>query len=58
MPLMHCRKCHHEWEGQKLSKCDWCGAESVVLKAQTELEAMTQSDWWKDFIANLKKQQR
>jgi hypothetical protein len=38
MPLLHCTKCHHEWEGQSLEKCDWCGADSYILAEQTDLE--------------------
>ena len=37
MPLLHCKKCHHEWEGRANSKCDWCAAEGRILKLATEL---------------------
>ena len=37
MPLYHCNKCHHEFEGKE-AICDWCGAEGYILKKETELE--------------------
>jgi hypothetical protein len=41
MPLFHCSKCHHEWEAvSKKSKCDWCGAEGVIIESSTPLERM------------------
>ena len=40
MSLLHCEKCHHEWEGEKDSKCDWCGEDSYILKEKTALEEM------------------
>lgn len=40
MPILHCSKCHHEWEGRYKSTCDWCGAEARVLKDKSELEQM------------------
>ncbi len=43
MPLIHCKKCHHEWEtgrGEEYSqtKCDWCGAEGYILVKKTSFE--------------------
>lgn len=38
MPLLHCKKCHHEWEGNKDSICDWCGGGSFILEEETPLE--------------------
>lgn len=38
MPYLHCNHCHHEWEGSKKSKCDWCGSSSYILEEQTPLE--------------------
>jgi hypothetical protein len=40
MPLLHCKKCHHEWEGEFHSKCDWFGAESYILEELTDLEEL------------------
>ena len=40
MPLLHCKKCHHEWEGKNDSICDWCGAEGYILEEQTDLEKL------------------
>jgi hypothetical protein len=44
MPLYHCVKCHHEWEGIKRSGlepiCDWCGAHGFILEEKTPLEKM------------------
>jgi hypothetical protein len=40
MPLLHCKKCHHEWEGKNDSTCDWCGAEGYILEEQTDLEKL------------------
>jgi hypothetical protein len=38
MPLFKCKKCHHEWEGSKEHKCEWCGGEPIVLEEQTSME--------------------
>lgn len=38
MPLLHCKECQHEWEGNKDSKCAWCGGESYILEEHTALE--------------------
>lgn len=39
MPLLHCTKCHHEWEGSvENNVCDWCGAAGYILQAKTALE--------------------
>lgn len=38
MSLLHCKKCHHEWEGEENSKCDWCGSDSFILVKTTPLE--------------------
>ena len=39
MPLYHCSKCHHEWEGKNIIKCDWCGSfNSYILEKRTKLE--------------------
>ncbi len=41
MPLWHCGKCCHEWEGSIDSKfCSWCNAEGFVLAEKTSLEKM------------------
>jgi hypothetical protein len=40
MPLLHCKKCHHEWEGESHSICDWCGAESFMLEEETPFEKL------------------
>jgi len=33
MYLLHCKKCHHEWESVKeIGTCDWCGAGSYLLQ--------------------------
>lgn len=39
MPLMHCKKCHHEFEhyGSEKATCDWCGGDAYVL-GSTDLE--------------------
>jgi len=29
--ILHCSKCHHEWEGEEGENCDWCGADSYPL---------------------------
>jgi len=43
MPLLHCYGCHHEWEGTKKSKCDWCGEDSYVLEEVTPFELFVES---------------
>ena len=43
MPLMHCNKCHHEWEGSKRSKCDWCSSKGYILEEKTPLEKLINS---------------
>lgn len=44
MPLMHCAKCHHEFEhigDPKDAKCDWCDSDSTfVLEEKTGLERL------------------
>lgn len=44
MPLLHCVKCHHEWETAVVEGlapiCDWCGAHGYVLDEETPLENM------------------
>ncbi len=40
MPLLHCNKCHHELEGNKDTKCDWCGSKTYILEDKTALESM------------------
>ena len=42
MPYVGCIKCHHEFEGNKDEKCDWCGGESKVLENKTPLENMVE----------------
>ena len=38
MPLIHCKKCMHEWEGLT-DNCDWCGAEEFyILEEYTPFE--------------------
>jgi hypothetical protein len=38
MPYLHCKKCHHEWEGTNGSSCSWCGGDSYILELETPLE--------------------
>jgi len=39
MPLFHCRRCHHEWEGiAGQVNCDWCGAYGYIIEEETVLE--------------------
>ena len=38
MPLLHCLQCHHEWEGGRYSKCDWCGVNGYVIEEKTPME--------------------
>jgi hypothetical protein len=41
MPLYHCTKCHHEWEGGKRDNiCAWCKAKGYILRKKTALESM------------------
>ena len=40
MPYLGCTKCHHEFEGDKDRKCNWCGADTTVLEEQTPLEKL------------------
>jgi len=52
MPLLHCNKCHYEWEGGITSKCAWCGNEGHVLEEKTPLERFL--DKGINFIMNTK----
>jgi hypothetical protein len=45
MPYLKCCKCHHEWEGAKSSKCDWCGAKGEILEEKTPLEKMLKAGY-------------
>jgi formate dehydrogenase maturation protein FdhE len=41
MPLYHCNKCQHEWEGIRINiiKCGWCGSEGgYILQEETQFE--------------------
>jgi len=39
MPLFHCSKCHHEWEGSTTEvNCDWCNSTGYVLANETHFE--------------------
>ena len=41
MPLLHCKKCHHEWETiKKKERCSWCGGKSYVLTKYTSMQIM------------------
>jgi len=42
MPLWHCKKCHHEWEGNISidCKCDWCKSQGYIINPTTPLEEM------------------
>lgn len=44
MPLLHCVKCHHEWETAEIKGldaiCDWCGSHAYVLDKTTPLERL------------------
>lgn len=42
MPYLKCKKCHHEWEGTKSSKCSWCAAGGEILEEKTPLEKMVE----------------
>lgn len=43
MPLLHCDKCEHEWEGNANSKCDWCGSGGFILDYETSMECCIKS---------------
>ena len=59
MPLFHCNKCHHEWEGSKdMSMCTWCGSEfSYILEDQTPLEKMLKSEDFWEMIEKMKEKE-
>lgn len=42
MPLLHCTKCHHEWEGSKVSTCEWCadGTPGRIIAEDTPSERL------------------
>jgi tRNA G26 N,N-dimethylase Trm1 len=48
MPLVHCNKCHHEWEcatnSESDRKCDWCGGDSYILTDDTPLSNMMKTN--------------
>lgn len=44
MPLWHCRKCQHEYEGRDAEPCAWCGADAPrMLAEETDLERFCRS---------------
>ena len=50
MPLMHCTKCHHEWEcSDKESCCDWCGSPGRVLEDKTPREIVNWDELMEKF---------
>ena len=40
MPYLGCKECHHELEGAKGEKCDWCGGDTKVIEEETPLEKL------------------
>lgn len=38
--LLHCTRCHHEWEGTEGGRCDWCDSDSRVIERTTPLGRM------------------
>jgi hypothetical protein len=48
MPLLHCSKCHHEYEthADVAERCDWCRGYGYILEKQTPLEKWI--DWVRD----------
>lgn len=39
MPLWHCNKCHHEWEGtEDHNVCDWCKDDGHIIEKVTPFE--------------------
>jgi hypothetical protein len=46
MPVLHCDRCHHEWETcaskelARLAGCSWRGGGAYVLADDTPLERM------------------
>jgi hypothetical protein len=55
MPLFHCIKCQHEWEGTLTQDgCDWCGAPGTILETETSLETMLRKNTYKEIIKKLK----
>lgn len=40
--LLHCTRCHHEWEGTEGGRCDWCDSDSRVIERTTPLGRMMQ----------------
>jgi hypothetical protein len=51
MPLLKCTECHHEWEGLKDSRCDWCGKDGKILVEKTGLEQMiSDDDFWNKVV--------
>lgn len=49
MPLFHCTKCHHEWEGVKDEPCAWCQASGKVIDDSTPFARMIR-DWMRNDV--------
>lgn len=56
MPLLHCNKCQHEWEGLEKSKCSWCKSNGYVLQEETDFEKFVERIY--DFMTNIKKEEQ
>lgn len=41
MPLWHCARCHHEWEGMdRDSTCDWCFSIGYKIDEETPFDKL------------------
>ena len=45
MPLIHCNKCHHEWEGAAQGRCGWCNSDGYILEEKASLERWAEAQF-------------
>lgn len=49
--IIHCSKCHHEWQVVALRdqpKCDWCGARGKVVRHPARIPTAKPTVWHRD----------
>jgi len=44
MKSWKCRECHHEWVGEREKRCEWCGAEGMILTVSRPVPVLKLAD--------------